>query len=244
MKAVNLIPSEYRQEGAGLANRSDGVAYIVLGLLAGVAVLAGVYGMARHQVVQKENEAAKLEAKAKTTQAQAARLTPYKTFISFREGRESAIASLVNSRFDWAHTMRDLGRVLPSGVSINNIQGAIGSSSASASAPSGGAVASATPAGSVPSLTLSGCATSQSTVAILLSRLRLMDGVSNVELHQSTRGGSSSGGGTAGGCPAKAPTFAVAVAFEPLPAPPSGTVASGSSSKSTVSATSGSRRPE
>ena len=46
MRAVNLIPSEQRKGGA-VGRRSQGAAFAVLGLLAGAAILAFMYGMAR-----------------------------------------------------------------------------------------------------------------------------------------------------------------------------------------------------
>ncbi len=93
------------------------------------------------------------------------------------------------------------------------------SSAATPSSSSGGSAASATPPGSVPTFTLAGCATSQSMVALTLTRLRLIDGVSEVTLQSSTQaakgaGGSSSGGSS--GCTGA--TFAMQISFDPLPA--------------------------
>jgi len=102
--------------------------------------------------------------------------------------------------------------------------------SASASAATGSSATSATPPGSVPTFTLSGCATSQAIVALTLTRLRLIDGVSEVTLQSSTQaaktgaGGSSSGGST--GCAGA--TFTMQIAFDPLP------TASATSSPSTT----------
>ena len=50
--------------------------------------------------------------------------------------------------------------------------------------PRSGAVTSATPPGSVPTVTLTGCATSQTVVADMLQRLRLIDGVKEATLHE------------------------------------------------------------
>jgi Tfp pilus assembly protein PilN len=226
VRAVNLIPSEQRERQAGLANRSQGVAYVVLGVGAVVALLAFLYGRAHRQVSAKESEAAKLEAKARSVQQQATSLAPYKTFIALRESRETAIATLVNSRFDWAHTVGDLGRLLPPKTTIVSFAGSVGGTGGPGSAAkssSSGTIGSATPAGAVPTLTLSGCAQSQSMVALTLTRLRLIDGVSNVELHSSSKSSSaasSGGGAAAGACPASYPTFNVTVTFNPLPSPP------------------------
>lgn len=228
MRAVNLIPAEQRVHSGGLANRSEGVAHIVLGMLAGIALLALVYGSAKHDVTSKENEATRLEAQAQTTQQEASGLSQYKSFVSLREAREHAIVGLINSRFDWAHSLSELGRVLPPGSTVATLQGAVGATgnsgaSSSSSKTASAAVTSATPPGTVPTLTISGCATGQSTVAQILTRLRLMDGVNNVELHSSVKSANGSASSTAAGggsCSAGDPAYSAQVTFEPLPSGP------------------------
>jgi hypothetical protein len=103
-------------------------------------------------------------------------------------------------------------------------------SSSSATPANGTAVAaaattssatSATPAGATPTFTLAGCAVSQTVVAQMLVRLRLVSGVSGVTLASSTKSGSGGGGASSSGsCPSEAPVFSVSVTFAPLPAPP------------------------
>jgi Tfp pilus assembly protein PilN len=233
VRAVNLIPAEQRVHTGGLANRSEGVAHIVLGTIAALAVLALLYGSASHQVSSKESEASRLEEQAQTAQQQASGLAQYKSFVALRDAREQAIVGLINSRFDWAHSLNEIGRVLPPGSTVNSLQGAAGttgktgsssSSSSSSAKASAGTVASATPAGTTPTLTITGCATSQSTVALLLNRLRLMDGVSNVELHSSVKTVSTSSGTpntfSATSCPSHDPLYQVQVTFAPLPTGP------------------------
>jgi hypothetical protein len=100
-------------------------------------------------------------------------------------------------------------------------------SSAVAGGSPGASVASSTPPGSVPTLTLAGCATSQAMVALTISRLRLIDGVSEVTLQSSTQTPrTGSGGGDSGSC--KGPVFTMQVTFDPLP------IASTESSPSTA----------
>jgi Tfp pilus assembly protein PilN len=247
MKAVNLIPADQRGGASVGAGRSEGAVYAVLGLLAGLALLAFLYGRADHQISSSKARVATLEAQARQAQAQASELAPYTSFIALREQRVQEVSELVDSRFDWAHSFHELGRVLPRGATVSTLTGTIGSSTATAAAPaaapatpsastaSAGAttsVASATPPGSVPTFTLSGCATSQSEVALTLDRLRLIDGVSEVTLQSSAKGGPTSGG--SGGCAAKDPVFTVQVAFDPLPATPT----AGSATTATAAATS------
>jgi Tfp pilus assembly protein PilN len=232
MKAVNLIPADQRGGAAVGAGRSEGAVYAVLGLLAGLALFALLYGIADHQISSRKARVVTLEAQARQAQAQANELAPYTSFIALREQRVQEVSQLVDSRFDWAHSFHELGRVLPRGATISSLTGTIGSATATAAAPAAAApvagststasagaatsVTSATPPGSVPTFTLSGCATSQSEVALTLDRLRLIDGVSEVTLQSSTKGGPTSG--ASGGCAGKDPVFTVVIAFDPLPA--------------------------
>lgn len=241
MRAVNLIPAEQRKGGA-VGARSQGAAFAVLGLLAGVALLVFAYGAAKHQLESRRAEAASLTARAQQVQAEAAQLSSYASFMQMREQRLQEIAQLINSRFDWSSTMGELSRVLPAGVALTSLQGTVGakggssasatpaSSSASSASSSGStssasaataSVSSATPSGATPTFTLQGCAISQVTVAQTLVRLRLISGVSDVSLQSSsesqTSGGGSSGGGS---CPSGDPAFTIDATFQPLPAPP------------------------
>jgi len=204
MRAVNLIPSDDRRGAGGLAGigsgRSQGGAFGVLALLAGLAVLALIYGLARHQVSSRRTQLATVAASTQRVQESTTALSSYTSFESLREQRIKAVDELVDSRFDWAHAVHELGRVMPSGTSVSTLTGAIGSATTAAGVPAAAAattsttasatpsapgssaagassVSSATPPGSVPTVTLAGCATSQAKVALTLERLRLIDGV-------------------------------------------------------------------
>jgi len=253
MRAVNLIPEDQRGT-VSAAGRSGGGAYAVIGVLGGLALLAFLYGKAAHEVSSNKAKAATLSAKASRAEAVATQLAPYTSFIAVRESRLQAVSLLVGTRFDWSHSLHELGRVLPRDASISSIDGTVGSSSASASGKSAAtasapasSVASATPAGTVPTLTINGCATSQAEVAVVLQHLRLMDGVSEVKLTSSTK--SSGAGGSAsspGGCAQNDPAFIVNVSFQPLPSPaastaPSTTLAANSTGASGSNTTGGAR---
>jgi hypothetical protein len=222
MRAVNLIPADQRGGGSVGAGRSGGAAYAVLALVAGLALMALLYGSAKHQISSRRSQAASVTARAQVAQAAAARLAPYTSFIALRQERTQAVEALVNSRFDWAHVFHEFGRVFPVDASISSLTGTIGTTTGGASpsaaaSSSSSAVASATPPGSVPTFAVSGCATTQTVVAETLTRLRLMDGVSNVTLQSSTKAGGSAGA-SGGGCPSGDPSFSMTVTFQPLPA--------------------------
>ncbi|HEX4563008.1 MAG TPA: hypothetical protein VH115_01030 [Solirubrobacteraceae bacterium] len=255
MRAVNLIPQDQRGT-VSAAGRSGGGAYAVLGVVGGLALLALLYGIAKHEISDNKSKAADLSARATKAEAAATQLAPYTSFIAVRESRIQAVSLLMGTRFDWAHSLHELGRVLPKDASVSSIAGTVGSSSASASgaksasAPSAAgstSVASATPAGTVPTLTLNGCATSQGEVALVLQRLRLMDGVSEVKLASSTKSSSGAAStGAPGSCAPNDPAFVANVAFDPLPAPaapsaPSTTLTANAEGSGGTSATGGAR---
>lgn len=239
MRAVNLIPSEQRS-GVALAGRSGGAAYIVIGLVFGLAVMALLYGLADHEIAAKQAQANQLTAEAQREEARASRLAPYTIFAEMREERLKAVQQLANTRFDWAHAMHELGRVLPHDAALSNVTATVasasGESSTSAATSSttsksvGSAVTSATPAGSTPAFTLGGCATSQSEVALTMNRMRLINGVSEVSLQSSTKGSSSGGASSSSGasCPVGDPVFTLQVTFDALPQPAVRTPAGGS----------------
>lgn len=254
MRAVNLIPGEQRQGAGGLTGRSGGGALIVLGLIAGLAVLVVMYGSAHHRISSQTGEVASLTAQTSVVEARTGRLAAYTSFVAMADQRAQTVSQLVQARFDWSHALHELGRVLPAGTSLSALHGTVGPAGAGSSPSTtttttaaaggtgaggtgaGGTPSSSTPPGSTPVFTLTGCATSQSEVAQSLQRLRLMDGASEVQLQSSTKSGSSGSSGS-GGCPAGDPTFTAQIVFTGLPAPPAASAPAGTSaSASTVAA--------
>lgn len=219
MRAVNLIPSDQRGGSGPAGGRSQGGAYAVLVLLAGLAGLALLYGSARHQISSRTAQAASISVQIQRAEATATQLAPYTSFLALREQRKQTVAQLAQSRFDWAQAFRELGRVLPSDTSVSSLEGTVGSSSSPAAKTGAGSTAtSATPPGSVPVFVLTGCAKSQEVVAQTLSRLRLIEGVSGVTLASSTQAAAGGAGGGTGGCPGNDPAFSAQITFDPLPA--------------------------
>lgn len=231
MRAVNLIPADKRRGASVGLGRSQGGAYALLAVFGVFALFAYLYGSAQHEISHDQGEVASLNAAAQRAQADAGVLASYEAFNATREKRQKAVEALVDSRFDWAHAMHEFGRVLPGGVTINSLSGAIGAAAAATSvtaAPAAGgasaSVTAATPPGSVPTFTVGGCARSQDEVAQTLQRLRLIDGVKEVTLQSASATESASSTGSAasaaaanGACDAGA-SFTAAVVFAPLPA--------------------------
>jgi hypothetical protein len=261
MRAVNLIPRDQRSGASVGAGRSEGAAYAVLALLVVVAGLALLYGKATRSVSSDKAKAATLTAEAQRASSQASTLAPYANFATLSEQREQAVATLVDQRFDWAHAIHEFGRVLTKDVSVNELNGTIAGSAASATpapapapaaastatatpsaatpsahaAAASSSVTSATPAGSIPTFTIGGCATSQHAVANTIQRLRLIDGVSEVTLQSSSKG--ASGSASSGGSPGcGGPVFQMTVTFDALPSA-AASAAAANSKASTVSDT-------
>jgi hypothetical protein len=249
MRAFNLIPGEERASTGMDAGRAGGGVYAVFAMLGGLAFMALLYGLSAHQISSRKAQVATLNARAQQAQARAAALAPYTSFAAMREQRTQDVATLVSSRFDWAQAFHELGRVLPSNVSLTSLDGQIsstrttsagaasvapssssgssstaastapssssGSSSASGASAASSPVSSATPPGSVPTFTLAGCTISQAAVAVMLDRLRLINGAEEVTLQSATK--SSSTGGASGNCGEGTVSFAATVTFDALP---------------------------
>ncbi|WP_445150224.1 PilN domain-containing protein [Baekduia sp. Peel2402] len=249
MRAVNLIPTDQQRGAGGAAGKSGGGAYALLGGLALLVVLAATYVVTNTSVSDKTTELANVTQQAEAAEAKAQQLTSYTKFASIRQKRVDTVTQLADSRFDWAHALREVARVLPENAWLTSMSGTTSTSVTL----TGGASGSLRSALNVPAIVIQGCTTSQSSVAKLISRLRLVDGVQRVTLEDSTKGqeqaagtGTSSGAATSastGDCRgghAKFPIFNVDVFFEQGTTVATGTTgaAAGASSTTPASTTS------
>lgn len=208
MKAVNLIPMDARR-GAGAPDRSGGAVYGALGVLGVLAVIAVLYGLSARSLNSQEEQLAQLTADSTTGVAAAAALEPYVRFGQIADEREQTVVTIADQRFDWGLAMREIARVLPGNVDLVSLDG----TRQGATAAAGSETASV----GAPQITMSGCATSQASVALLMARLRAIQGVDRVRLESSSKGGeagagASSGGDCRGGDEEK-PQFTMAVIF-------------------------------
>jgi Tfp pilus assembly protein PilN len=220
MRAVNLIPSDQQRGAGGAAGKSGGGAYILLGALALIVVLAASYVVSGKSVNDKQAQLADITQQAAAAEAKAASLTSYTKFASIRAKRVETVSQLAASRFDWAHALREVSRVLPENAWLTTL-----TATTSPSVSVGGGSGALRSSLNVPAIQLQGCTTSQASVAKLIARLRLVDGVQRVSLEDSTKGQESSGAtvndaGSAGtgdcrGGHAKFPVFNVDVFFVP-----------------------------
>jgi Tfp pilus assembly protein PilN len=203
MRPVNLIPPEDRR-GDRAPLRSGPLSYVVVGALAAVLAVVTLMVMASNDIAEKEAEVERLEAEVETTTAEAERLAAFTRFSALRTQRESTLASLAQSRFDWERVMREMALIIPSDVTLTNLNGsAVGNAEGSSASEDIGA----------PNLAISGCASSHSAVADFLAALEDIDGVTRVGVGRSE---ASDGGGSvsAESVCGTAHTFDVAVAFD------------------------------
>lgn len=206
MRPVNLIPPEDRR-GDRAPLRSGPLSYVVIGALAVVLLAVTMLVTTSNGISDKQTQVDQLEAERDAATAQAAKLTAYTDFASLREKREATVASLAQSRFDWERVMRELAYVIPSDVTLTNLNG-----SASGNAEGGTSTTEIT----APNLSITGCAADHDAVARFVAALEDIDGVTRVGLTRdetptvSTDSTSSTGNTLCG----DVNTFDVAVAFD------------------------------
>jgi Tfp pilus assembly protein PilN len=193
MKAVNLIPVEERR-GSGSGGRSAAPAYAVLGVLAVLVLMVAAWTLTGKTVNNRKVTLADVQQQAASTEAQAAKLQAYAAFSDLRKNRADTVASIARSRFDWAHVMHEVARVIPPDTHLVSLSGSV---SPSAPAPAGGNGQALELRGSNtgPAIDIVGCANGQANVSRMMSRLRLIDGVTHVTLAESSKNDQPTTGG-------------------------------------------------
>jgi Tfp pilus assembly protein PilN len=195
MRAVNLIPAdERRSRSAG--GRSGGLAYVLVGTLAMLVVLAGMYGLITKSVNDRAAKLADVTARAQAAEATAGDLAEFTKFAALRKERTQTVKTLAAGRVDWEQMLREIARTMPSNAWLTSLKGAKAAATSGSTPPAGGAAtpapttAAATPA---PSIELGGCTTSQRAVSGVMAGLRRIAGVTDVRLASSAKGTSDSG---------------------------------------------------
>jgi Tfp pilus assembly protein PilN len=204
----------------------------VLGALAVLLLMVAAWTLTGKTVNNRKADLAGLEQKANAAEAQAAQLSAYSAFADLRKKRADTVASIAKSRFDWAHVMHELARVVPTDVHLTSLSGSV---AAGQNAPGGTGQALALRGSSGgPAIDLVGCADSQANVSRMISRLRLVDGVQHVTLADSSKneaavssGGGATSTGDNGDCRYNdsIPQFDVLITFAAPPAAAAATAA-------------------
>ena len=180
MRAVNLIPADARR-AASAAGKSGGGVYVLLGALGLVVACVAALTITNRQVAEKSAEAGRLEVQAAAAQAKAGNLATYKQFNQLVKTRSEGVRTLAATRFDWGATLEQVSRVIPADVSLTQL-----TASTAPGIGSGGGV-SLRSALENPAVELLGCAPSQARVALLMARLRRLEGVRRVSVAASTK---------------------------------------------------------
>lgn len=240
MKAVNLIPPDLRR-ASGTAGATGPAAYVLLGVLTVAVVLVAAWGLAARSVAQGESDLVKYRAEADAAEVRAGQLKPYAEFNAMRTKRVETVTSLSRSRFNWPFALREISRVLPREVWLNQVVGTVAPGVTLEDA-GGGNTTQLRSALTAPAIEIIGCTTDQEQVARYLARLRSIQGVTRVTLAQTEKadtlanaggGGGESGGGQPGGgndCRQgnnKIPQFELIIFFEASTATPSSATAGG-----------------
>jgi Tfp pilus assembly protein PilN len=191
MKAVNLVPAESRRS-TSLAGRSGGAAYVLVGGLAVLVLMAVAWSLMARSVDHKRTEAAALEQQATVLESQAATLKPYVDFHALRVKREQTVRSLAASRFDWPTALSNVSAALPGDVSLTGLRATVAPGVAV-----GGTSVALRANRATPALELAGCAPAQDRVAATMTALRGVTGVTEVALQSSQGADDAASGATA-----------------------------------------------
>ncbi len=228
MRAVNLIPSDNRGIGSTSPRALLTPAYGVIAALVVAIALVTVYVLSSNTVSDRQATVANLQAQVVQDQALAARLGDYASFVKLAQAREATVRQIASTRFNWHDALADLSKVVPANTSLQSLVGTVApGATVSGTGGTGGSVGGASTTTlradiPVPAFQISGCTKTQNDVAALISRLRVMPGVTRVTLADSVKAstGSSVGAGTTAGvsgCGNNAPSFDLVIFFSPLP---------------------------
>jgi Tfp pilus assembly protein PilN len=175
VRPVNLVPQDQRRrtpsEGSGKG------AYVVLGVLGVLLVMAVAYVLTANSVTERQNQAEEARVEAEQLEAEAASKVDFSDFEQIAQTRVQSVAGVAATRFDWERFMRELSRVMPVGSWLTSAQASV----TGAASPAGDAGTAG------PGALLTGCTPEHSDVARMMVRLRQLHRVTDVELQQSTR---------------------------------------------------------
>jgi len=213
MRAVNLIPADQRR-GPAAAGKSGGGVYVLLAGLALIVACVAALTITNRQVSDRTAEADRLESQAQVAQAKAGNLAAYKQFNELVKQRTTGVQALAATRTDWGEKLDQVSRVVPSDGSLSRLAAGAGPNVAAAG------VVTLPTALANPAIELTGCAPSQSRVALLMARLRRLEGVQRVTVANSAKsdGSTPSAAGedsSSGGCQTtdQVPQFQMVVFF-------------------------------
>jgi Tfp pilus assembly protein PilN len=209
MRAVNLIPPDTRRPGlTGAGSLTISPSYLILAALAIAVALVTALVLTNNTISQREATIAGLQTQLANEQALAGRLAPYQRFTQLAQARVATVRQIAATRFDWHGALSDLSKVVPANTSLQSLDASV----TPGTSAGGVGVRGDIPA---PAFSLTGCTRTQDDVARLMSRLRLMNGVTRVTLQSST--GADLPGNTSRGVCQSGPSFQIVVFFSAPP---------------------------
>jgi Tfp pilus assembly protein PilN len=185
MKRINLLPPEHRAR----ASRERGLMYIIVAVVALVAVLGLVYYQQHSQVATKQAQLMQLQAQTAALTTQAAALQPYAQIEQMRSSLTQTTQSIYGSRVYWSTVFEEISLVIPDNVRLNTLNCTVpttmlpgGTTSTASSTTSGTGTAD---------VTFTGVTYTPDDVASFMTRLGLIPQLANVQLVSSTQSSSS-----------------------------------------------------
>ena len=178
MRPVNLLPPKHRPHQP--TGGKSGSSYMVLGVLAIFLAAAVAYVLESNKITTAKSDIAVAEQKTAEARAKAQQMGPFANFAQIKQQRVASVKQLADGRFDWERSVRELAHVLPQGVWLRDFDASVN--------PGTDAAGTGETAWAGPSLKLHGCAQKQPQIAVMMVRLREMQGVHDVKLTDSIRG--------------------------------------------------------
>jgi Tfp pilus assembly protein PilN len=211
MKPVNLIPTEQRRSRP--SGNGSGSAYVIVGLLGVLLVMAVAYVLTSNKVNANRTTAQEARQEADSLKAELRAMNSFTDFASIKEQRLASVMTTAQTRFDWERLMREVSLIMPEGSWLQTADASTTGDPAAAGAVAAAAATGAGAAPAGPAATFVGCTRRQSEVATLMVRMREMHRATDVELNESTREQQSGGDAGIESCGAYY-KFDVTVSFE------------------------------
>ena len=215
MRSVNLIPRDARRGGVTPSIGKLGAPHAVIGLLVVALGFVTLYVLSSNTVSNRQSQLASLQQQTTRMRAEVTSLQSYQQFEKLAQARAQTVRQIASTRFDWHAALSDLSKVVPANTSLQSLVATVSPGTGGANS-SGGAGGNVRGAINAPAFEMKGCTGSQDEVAQLMSRLRVMNGVTRVTLEDATKTVSAGSTVAQGAC--AGPTFDMVVFFQPVSA--------------------------
>jgi Tfp pilus assembly protein PilN len=227
VKAVNLIPADASKGTRGSTPGFQlGPSHAILVALGVALALVTVYVLTSNKVSSQKAALASLQQQVSQAQAQTSHLTNYQQFVQLAVTRATTVGEIAATRFDWHAALTDLSKVVPADTALQSLLATVAPGVTVNGAGSGATTSALRGDIPAPAFEMKGCTATHDDVARLISRLRLINGVTRVTLSDSVKPdmlqaapslGTSGAKSVTSGCWSNGPTFDLVVFFRPLP---------------------------